>query len=225
MRKLLNILFIAFVCSTLSMHAQETDFKLNEYQRQMRDAAALNGRQSKEYAVAMCRYGSLFADSLNAKIYNMKKAAQYMQPAVDLVMSVAPESQEAVEVLTEVMATYLKSKHKEKAIEYAEPLFNILKKEIESQFADFDQTDRHMYWEGRTYEINVLLAALDNGKMSPVHQDMLYNLCLYQKGMAPHARTVNDNLMPDFRQVAAVLVAQELAECGLWLPHGPPLPG
>lgn len=211
MKKVVNILLLVLFCSSMGIFAQESEFKTKEYQRQMRDAAALNGRQSKEYAVAMCRYGSLYADSLNMKMYDMKKAMQYMQPAVELVMNVAPESQEAVEVLTEVMATYLKSKNKEKAINYAEPLFKILRNEIETQFADFDQMDRHLYWESRTYEINILLAALNNGKMTDVHQDMLYNLCLYQKGMASHARMNGDELMPDFKQVAGVLVERELA--------------
>lgn len=203
MRKFIVIFFLLLCCAL-----QAAD-NLSVCEKQLRDAAALYGRRSMEYALAMSRIGAYYADTLNAD-YNRKKAWSYLEPAAVLAVSLDNGSEQCAQVLLPYMDLLMHSSYSARALSYAASLYMMFDN-ASKRFYDMTRDEVIVWFEHNKPYSDMLFAVLDQNDLSKAEEDMLYNMCLIEKSYFASSRYDKHTAPVRFSDIANVLESNDVA--------------
>ena len=161
--------------------------------KQLRDAVALYGRRSIQYAWAMSRMGTFYADSLSPATYDKRQAQTWLEQSVALALPLADSSVMAAEIYVNSIDFSIATEKKRQAISCVRPLYNCLIAE-------------HLPkpWSERAR--NAMLFMLWESSLNGDLQDLLYDYCLRHK----HLRFTEEE-PPDWKAVKNALQPDETA--------------
>ncbi len=200
-----TILHILLLCCISSSAAN-----ISELQKQLRDVTAIKGRHSMEYALAMSKMGEYYADTLNAD-YSKHKALSYFTPATNLAMELGEGTVQCADVLLPYLKYLICSLQYKSALPYAKSLFNIFENAAAKLFPKMSHTEILQWLELHKSYSDILFAILDRNELSKAEEDMLYDMCLIEKGYLSLSQYEPHVGMIRFADIEQVLKPNEVA--------------